>query len=191
MKTRIILVLGVALTLFGVILGLQQGFVYAAQQTVIINKIVADPPLSDNSFISKGLSGRPNRIIIRNLNIDIEVVDGRYNPHSQTWNLSEIQAQYATITPPANTEGGNTFIYGHNRPVVFKRLLEAQPGEIATVYTDNGHVFTYKLRSSRVTKPTDDSLFYYKGKPILTLQTCSGAWFQNRSLYTFDLIGAQ
>jgi hypothetical protein len=35
--------------------------------------------------------------------------------------------------------------------------------------------------------PTDATLFEYKGKPILTIQTCSGVWYQNRQLFTFDL----
>lgn len=189
MKTRIVLSLGVALTLFGAVLGYRQGFVYAkGPETVIKTNYVTAPtaevPVGD-------VSGRPNRIVIPSVGIDVAVVDGFYNPHTQTWNLSETQAQYATITPLANNYGGNTFIYGHNRPVVFTALLQTQPGAVATVYTSNGHEFTYKLSSSRVTKPSDDSLFYYTGKPILTVQTCSGAWFQNRSLYTFELVGAK
>lgn len=188
MKARIVLIFGMVLTLFGAVLGYRQGLVYAkGPETVVKTSYVSVPaskvPIGD-------ISGKPNRIVIPSVGIDVAVVDGFYNSQAQTWNLSETQAQYATITPLANTEAGNTFIYGHNRPAVFKRLLSTRVGATATVYTSNGHVFTYKLVSSRVTKPTDDSLFYYKGNPILTVQTCSGAWFQNRSLYTFELVGA-
>lgn len=190
MKTRIVLLFGIALSLFGVCLGLQQGLVFAAQKTVVVQKIVAAPPRNITTTITEGISGKPSRIVIPSVAIDVPVVDGFYNRQTQTWNLSETQAQYATITPLANTEAGNTFIYGHNRPVVFKRLLNTQIGAVATVYTTNGHYFTYRLRSVKVTSPTDDSLFQYQGKAILTVQTCSGAWFQNRSLYTFDLVEA-
>lgn len=190
MKTRILLVFGVALMLFGVFLSFKQGLVYALGGSVE-QHIVAAPPQATTPAPAAQVSGKPNRIVISSVGIDVAVVDGFYNKRNQTWNLSETVAQYATITPLANTEAGNTFIYGHNRPAVFNRLLNVQPGATAIVYTDNGHEFVYKLQSSRVTKPTDDSLFRYQGPPILTVQTCSGMWFQNRSLYTFELLEAK
>jgi len=134
------------------------------------------------------ISGKPVRIYIPSLDIDIPVIDGFYNAKSQTWTLTNDKAQYATITPEANNEAGNTFIYGHNRREVFSKLARIKPGEQAVIYTDNGHRFTYNFRTSVETDPYDDSLFHYQGAPILTLQTCSGIWYQNRQLFTFDLV---
>ena len=133
------------------------------------------------------VSGTPIHIDIPSVDISVDIEPGYYDKKSQTWTLSAVKAQYATITPPANDGGGNTFIYGHNRLAVFYKLLKIQPGDEAIVTTSNNHKFVYKMTSQKVTKPTDDSLFHYQGPPILTLQTCSGLWYQNRSLFIFDL----
>ena len=131
--------------------------------------------------------GKPMRIVIPSLSIDIAVTDGYYDSNNQTWTLTKDKAQYAVMTPQANNIAGNTFIYGHNRKEVFAKLSKIKVGEKVTVYTDSGHEFTYSYLSSKETDPTDSSLFSYQGPPILTLQTCSGIFFQNRQLFTFRL----
>jgi LPXTG-site transpeptidase (sortase) family protein len=99
-------------------------------------------------------------------------------------------AQYATVTVQPNNKEGNTFIYAHNRVGVFHTLSRINVGDTVIITTDNGHTLTYKFRTSYETNPNDTSLFSYKGAPILTLQTCSGVWYQNRQLFTFDLVEA-
>lgn len=136
------------------------------------------------------ISGTPSHITIPTVNISIDVEPGYYNKSSQTWTLSTTKAEYATVTPPANNGGGNTFIYGHNRWEVFYKLLRVQPGDEAIITTANHHTFVYKMTGRRDTNPHDDSLFRYQGSPILTLQTCSGLWYQNRSLFVFNLVKA-
>ncbi len=136
------------------------------------------------------VEGKPTRIVAPTVNIDLPIIDGHYNTKSQTWTLTNDKAQYALITPLANNKEGNTFIYGHDTPKVFDRLNKLQVGQKITLYADNGRKFTYVYRSSLVTVPTDDSLFYYKGAPILTLQTCTGWKSENRKLFTFDLVEA-
>ncbi len=136
------------------------------------------------------ISGTPAHISIPAVNISVDVEPGYYNKSSQTWTLSLNKAEYATVTPPANNGGGNTFIYGHNRWEVFYRLLKAQNGDEAIVTTTNHHTFVYKMVGRHDTNPHDDSLFHYQGPPILTLQTCSGLWYQNRSLFVFNLVKA-
>ncbi len=136
-------------------------------------------------------SGEPTRIRIPSLNIDLSVVDGYYNKTTKAWTLTKDKVQYATITPQPNNKSGNTFMYGHNRPGVFNTLNKIKVGDEAIVTTANGHTFTYKFRTAYETNPNDDSLFQYQGAPILTVQTCSGVWYQNRQLFTFDLVRAQ
>ncbi len=132
-------------------------------------------------------SGKPIHMIISSVDVDIPVVDGIYNESKKTWSLSNDKAHYALMTPQANNTSGNTFIYGHNRREVFSRLSRLNPGDIAIVTTENGFEFIYEFQQSITTQPYDDTLFRYKGPPILTLQTCSGLWYQDRSLYTFSL----
>ncbi len=136
------------------------------------------------------ISGTPSHIDIPGADISVDIEPGYYNKSSQTWTLSLTKAEYATVTPRANNGGGNTFIYGHNRWAVFYKLLKVQPGDEAIVTTTNNHTFVYKLAGRHDTSPNDTSLFRYQGPPILTLQTCSGLWYQNRSLFVFNLVKA-
>lgn len=153
------------------------------------SSVVETKPAPDTTNVAK-LQGKPVRISIPSLKIDLPIIDGLYNAEKQTWTLTNNKAQYATITPLANNQSGNTFIYGHNRKDVFAPLHKIKAGAEVILYTDNGHEFRYSFRSSLETNPYDDSLFHYEGAPILTLQTCSGIWQQNRQLFTFDLVGA-
>jgi LPXTG-site transpeptidase (sortase) family protein len=134
------------------------------------------------------ISGAPAHIDIPGVGISDDIEPGYYNKASQAWTLSLTKAEYATVTPQPNNGNGNTFIYGHNRWAVFYKLLNVQPGDEAIVTTTNNHKFVYKMVSRRDTKPTDTSLFSYQGPPILTLQTCSGLWYQNRTLFVFNLV---
>jgi len=134
------------------------------------------------------ISGEPSHITLPSIGISVDIEPGYYNKSSQTWTLSITKAQYATITPPANNGSGNTFIYGHNRRAVFSKLLNIKPGDKAVVTTSNNHTFVYKMAGRHDTDPHDDSLIQSHGPPILTLQTCSGLWYQNRSLFVFNLV---
>lgn len=149
-------------------------------QAFKVNKAVNNPTTPD-------ISGVPVRLSVPSVGVDLKVIPGYYNRSKNSWTLSLNDAQYGTMTAPANNKQGLTFIYAHYRKGVFLTLPKVQPGATAIVKTDNGHTFTYTFRQSVVTKPTDTSLFSYQGKPILVLQTCSGAWYQNRQLFTFDL----
>ncbi len=136
----------------------------------------------------KIISGKPIRITVPRLGIDLQVVDGIYNESDGSWTLSEGQAFYALLTPLVNDFQGNTLIYGHNNKLVFSKLSEIAPGDEARVYTDNGHIFLYKFETAQDVQPDDVKVFEYRGNPKLTLQTCSGDWYQFRQLFEFSLV---
>jgi LPXTG-site transpeptidase (sortase) family protein len=123
--------------------------------------------------------------------MSLPVINGYYYPATKQWTLTLSDVQYATITPPPNNASGNTYLYGHYRSEVFARLHDIKIGANAVIDTTNGHVFTYQLESVRSTVPTDDSLFHYQGPPILTIQTCTGTFFQYRQLFTFKLVSVK
>ncbi len=150
---------------------------------------VRTPEVEAATKTSEKIEGKPTRMVIPSLDIDLSIADGIYHSQSQTWTLSNDKAHYALMTAQPNNQAGNTFIYGHNRPAVFARLSKLAVGQTVTIYTDTNRVFTYRYRSAYETNPNDSSVFSYQGPPILTLQTCSGLWYQNRYLMTFDLIG--
>lgn len=151
-----------------------------------------DQQVSDQAQISKpanASSGLPNRLQVPSVGIDITVAKGYYNQRTQKWTLSRDKAHFAIMTSRPNSQGGNTYIYGHNRKEVFTRLTKVKPGAEATVFTETGQKFTYRMTKSITTKPEDSSMLFYEGAPILTLQTCTGALYQNRTLYVFELVG--
>lgn len=137
------------------------------------------------------ISGKPVAISIPSLNMNLQVIDGYYNPSTGDWTLTNDKAQFATPSVEPNNLKGNTLIYGHYRREVFEYLHNIQPGAIATVTTDNGYVFTYKYTTTQAFDPTDTSIFTYQGAPRLTVQTCSGAFYQHRQMFYFEYQGYQ
>lgn len=133
--------------------------------------------------------GTPRRIIVPSLGIDAEVADGTYNSKTGDWTITEDAAYFAVASDPANSEDGNTFIYGHNSQKIFGKLLNITENAQAIVTTDNGYEFTYKYTHTEAVKPNDVAVLQYSGKPRLTLQTCSGFWHQNRQMFYFELVG--
>jgi LPXTG-site transpeptidase (sortase) family protein len=134
----------------------------------------------------KIVSGKPIRILIPDLNIDLPVDEGNYDPTDNSWTLSGYHAQFATPSMPANDHDGNTFIYGHNNKYVFGSLKHIIPGTVAKIYTDNDHIFSYIFESTVTVVPEDVSILNYKGPSIMTIQTCSGAWNEQRQMFKFN-----
>lgn len=154
------------------------GFKYSAPANPTLRAKLAAQPL---------ISGLPEHIALPAVRISVDVAPGYYDKLNGSWSLSSTKAQYAVMTLPPNNKGGNTFIYGHALMNIFGRLLDARAGDLAIVTTYNHHTFTYKLVNQYDIRPNDTSLFNYRGAPILTLQTCSGMWYQNRRILVFSL----
>jgi LPXTG-site transpeptidase (sortase) family protein len=134
------------------------------------------------------VTGKPQNLNIPDAGIAIGVLDGVYDIDSKEWTLSADKAHYALVTPLANNQAGNTFIYGHNNKKVFGNLDKVQIGARASVITDTKKEFVYRLRAIKEVEPSDVSLFSYRGSSILTVQTCSGSWYEKRKLFTFDFL---
>ena len=180
---------GLSLLVFGLVLiGWEFYNTWRAQQaaasSVPISQLLNNKKDDNQSYIS----GVPVQIFIPSVAIDLKVIPGYYYQKSNSWTLTTDKAQWGTITKQPNDGGGMTFIYAHYRKGVFLKLPKIKPGEFAQIKTDKGHTFTYVFRSSTITTPTDTSIFAYQGDPILILQTCTGAWYQNRQLFLFDLV---
>lgn len=137
----------------------------------------------------KVISGKPVRITIPDAAIDLPVSDGTYDPASGTWTLSDTNAQFATMTSPANDHAGTTFIYGHGTDAVFGKIGTTHPpiGTTAYLYTDNGRVFSYSLQTVRDFTPNDTSIFddTASGAPRMIIQTCTGIFSEWRTMFLF------
>lgn len=149
--------------------------------------------LKQSASNEKLVTGFPVYISIQNirpaLNMNVPVIPGYYNKATGAWTLSDTSAMFAPITSQPNNISGNTFIYGHFRPNVFAYLHLIKPGYLATVTTNNGYKFTYKFIGSYAVVPTDPNPLGFSASPILTIQTCSGDFFQNRQMYIFSFDG--
>lgn len=140
------------------------------------------------------ISGKPIRVVVteadNGLNIDLNVIDGAYDNATNSWSLSEKNAHFALPSVLANNTTGNTLIYGHNNKYVFGYLsaIHENKDASAEVMTDNGHTFRYMFTTEHNVSPDDTSIFRYDGAPSLTLQTCSGSFFEYRQLFYFKLV---
>ncbi len=133
-------------------------------------------------------SGRPTKLFIPSMNITLPIQVGEYNESDGSWTLNEVDAFYATPSAPVNDQKGNSLIYGHNLDAVFGQLPNLIPGAELEITTDTGYVFTYAYNDVQEISPEDTSVFTYETPPTVMLQTCSGAWDQFRSMYTFSLL---
>ena len=132
--------------------------------------------------------GTPTRIKIPRLNVDLPVIHGTYS--QQAWDLSPKEALFAEGTALPNKESGNTLIYGHNTSDVFSKTAQLKTGDTVFVFTNSQHIFVYEYVSDEIVKPTDTSIFSYKGDPQLTLLTCNGFLDSHRRLMFFKLVSA-
>lgn len=179
----LILLIGGGLLLFGIARSQETHLVV----TPPTRSAVATTPAKTTPSAST-ISGQPTDISIPSLSINLPIIPGYYNAKSQTWTLTDNSVQYATITPAPNNSEGDTFLYGHYRKSVFENLHNIPADGQAIITTSNGHTFYYQLASVSVVNPNDSAgVFDYQGKPILTVQTCTGLFYQNRQLFTFNL----
>lgn len=151
--------------------------------------VVTTPHVSAAQPDQPIITGNPVRFQVPSLGMDLTIVNGYYNKQTREWSLSRDKVQYATVTPEPNNKAGNTFLYGHFRREVFAPLHKIQADSEAIVSTDTGHTFYYRLNAVKVVAPDDPGdIFSYQGKPILTVQTCTGSFYQDRQLFIFDLV---
>lgn len=160
---------------------------FSRQKVLAYTPVIGESSITDSVSSPKAITGKPVRLVVGSLSIDLPVDEGFYNEADQTWTLSAKHAQYASPTMPANNIRGNTLIYGHYNVYVFLRLKQIQPGSVADVYTDNGHIFTYEFKRVEQLKPEDVTIFDYQSYPMLTLQTCTGSFYEFRQMFYFTL----
>ncbi len=133
--------------------------------------------------------GVPNRIVVPSVGIDDAVRTGSYTPENQNWTIDGGSAFFADRSVPANNSNGTTLLYGHGTKAIFGRIPDIQPGATATVYTNEGLVFSYIYQSTRQVRPSDTSVLNTYGPVQLVLQTCSGPLDSYRTLVAFSLVG--
>lgn len=157
-------------------------------QNIVLTSGANNVRLASNDTSLNSVSGIPVRLVIPGSAVDIPIIEGSYNPNAETWTLSGYMAQYDISSTPANNLVGDTFIYGHNNDFVFGSLRHNTPtnGATAYVYTNNGHILQYSFIKTYSLSPSDTSVLVYNGPPTLTIQTCTGALNQWRTMFIFN-----
>lgn len=128
---------------------------------------------------------KPLRLVIPTVKIDLPVknkplVNG-------TWQPEDYVANFAEGTSLPNNVGGNTALYGHDRPHAMRRIKNLHPGELVFVETEH-YRFIYQTRSLARIKPEQVEVFHPTKQPTLTLLTCNGLWSQDRYVIAADLV---
>jgi len=137
------------------------------------------------------VAGKPQRVVVESLGIDLPVSDGSFDEAAGEWTLGYDRAYFATPTVLANESYGSTLIYAHNLEGLFAPLHRIAPGATLAVYTDNGLIFRYTFLSSVDVAPGAVQFIDSDGPPQVVLQTCTGNWSERRSLFTFAFEGVE
>lgn len=191
-KLRFELTIGTLFIASSLLLGVGTAF----DQLGLSGRTHVDAQSQPDSFITdttasqtpkKRIQGEPTRIRIPSVDVDLKVEPGYYNAATRSWTLTN-NAHFATVSTQPNNIGGTTFIYGHNLRGVFATLTGIKPGAAAYITTDSGKTFVYRYTTQNTVSPDDVWVLQNTARPTLLLQTCTGAWFQNRTLYTFEFV---
>lgn len=171
-----------------VVYGLQQQPTSTASidNNQYLSEIVAIEP---EIIEPEALTGNPVRLEIPAVDIDLPVIDGEYDPESDTWTLSTTSVHIATMTAPINNQSGHTLIYGHNNRNLLAPTRDIVQYDELIIYTDNDLVFRYAYTGDELVDPTNTSLFDQDpSAPQITLLTCEGLFYEQRRLMSFELV---
>lgn len=119
----------------------------------------------------------PTRVVIDSVGIDLALT-GSIEKEGQ-WLISETGANFATNTAIPNGQTGNTALFGHDRPKLFRNLHDLKEGAVVKVITKY-MVYYYTVTGSKTVAPSDVSVMNQTTDPILTLITCDGWLSENR-----------
>lgn len=167
--------------------------VYVLTDPVRISPVKASPIVIQPQKIILPRSVAPlalvdtiNTLYVPSAGIVLPVQRGVYDTTKMTWNVPGNLAYLADGSVAPNSLAGTSYIYGHKNKYAFSKLSKLQIGDVAVI--KNGvNSFYYELVDSRITSPSDLSLFTTEGQPTLILQTCTGLINEYRAQYIFRL----
>ena len=96
----------------------------------------------------------------------------------------------ALNTAVPNGVAGNTVIFGHDRPHLFRNIHNLSSGDEIEIETSDA-VYTYQVTGNSIVQPEDISVMDQTEKPTLTLITCDGWLSQERFVITASLKGVR
>lgn len=180
----------IALSLTGIIGGSFAIFaLWPREQTQVYADTHANTPVP---HALTPISFTPSALTIPHLGLSLQIDQGSYDTHSQTWTLNDHDAFINAAQPIASSQDGAplVFIYGHNTNAVLGRTVSLQPGD-TLLLTDGEHTLTYRFTQAFLVEPTDTNVVTDPSNGNLALLSCNGLLSETRRVMYFDLIGAQ
>ena len=167
------------------------GYVMRQLNTVpVAQSFPVSQPIAVKTTDQPLISGQPAQLSIDRIGVKLAVLEGAYDTERDDWTLSDDAAHFATMTTVPNDKQGNTFIYGHNTAAVLEPVKDITVGDILTLTTTNGHVFTYAYVDDVSVEPNQtDVLRPDSVEPKLTLMTCQGIFSETRRIMHFSFVG--
>ncbi len=134
-----------------------------------------EPVSIDKAFLTvqvrkKTQPDPPIRIIIPELNIDLQVKQAKVN--KGYWEVFSDSAGFGMGSAYPG-EVGNQVIFAHAREGLFLPLKNAKIGQIVYVLTKD-HWFQYKVEEIKEVLPSEKEVIASTDEKVLTLYTCSG-----------------
>lgn len=127
----------------------------------------------------------PSHVDMPSVGISLDLTGSMENQGQ--WYISTTGANFAINTAVPNGISGNTALFGHDRPGLFRNIHNLKFGDIVKV-TASDKVYEYKVTWTQVVQPTDVSVMNQTRDPILTLITCDGWLSQERYVVVARLI---
>src|SRR3989344_6678210 len=126
------------------------------------------------SLVKKNL---PIRLIIKNLNIDLEIFPAKVN--KQRWDTTTLGVSWLDFSPVPG-EKGNSILYGHNWTNILGKLTEIKPGRKIQIILRDGSEQTFFVENTAVVSPKNASVLKQTSNQRITLYTCVGLFDQKR-----------
>lgn len=127
----------------------------------------------------------PSKIIIPSLNISLPVTTVKI-AEDETWEVSYQSASYGELTAlPGNH--GNTIIFAHALPSLFRQLPEIKNGDLIHLFTQDDW-FTYQVKDTLITNPANLNILKESRENQLILYTCTGDNWQQRFIVRAEII---
>lgn len=143
-----------------------------------IRLVQADPITTKNDeskilygWQTEDKSELPVSVSMPSVNINLALSGSR--EQDGQWEISENGANFALNSAIPSVFGGNTVLFGHDRPQLFRNIHKLEAGHEVTVIV-GGTKYVYTVFSSETVSPTDVRVFNQTTASTLTLITCDG-----------------
>ena len=123
---------------------------------------------SDASVNSNDL---PQRVIIKNLNINLPVIPAKVT--NNVWETTNDGASYLKSSPIPGSNG-NSVIYAHNWTNLFGNLTNAKPGETIEIEFKDKSRKTFEIEYTSIVLANQSSILSPSKDKRITLYTCTG-----------------